>query len=288
MPKLLWGHDQSAVTIGKVVKCYEDNYGLKYRATLPKDDTFVAGRIAPQLKHGSIDQNSIGFQTKQRSRNTIKTAELWEISLVNIAANQLAVVSDFKSLGVQHDANLPIADRSKTAWDYGGALARVKAHFDVEDVPTADFKSAFLYVDPDNADSIDGCKFLIADVIDGRLRAVPTAIYRITTALKRAAASGEVPSETVVAIEETLNGYYHRLELPPASKALTKREWGALEETDKEDRLRSLGLSKGLAKELSKGQRDVGRRPQDAGLSEGESRILDSLKAIHQLVEARS
>jgi uncharacterized protein len=284
-PQLLWGHDQSGVPIGRINEIYEDHKGLYYEASLPKEDAFVRDRIAPQLKLGSLKGNSIGFRTKDRERrkeggSRIKKADLWEISLVTIPANPLANVENFKSLGaVPYNADLPLAERNKP-WNPDEALARVKEFTGADDEPNSVYKSAFLYAEPGASDDPSSYKFLIADVINGRLTVIPAALYKAATALMRVK-SGELDSPVRDAIQENLDRYYARLELQPATKALSKSEWNVLEADECEARLRALGLSGGLAKALSSGQRDVGRSPRDAGLHE----LSKSLSAIQKLVE---
>ena len=273
-PQFLWGHDQGQIPIGKI-KCWEDDYGLKFEAVMPKGDSLVRDRIAPQLEIGALKGVSIGFRTKQRSGKSIKQAELYEVSLVNIPANPLATVTHFKSLGVLDYADLPVAGRNHKGWDEASALARVADH--------PDYKSAFLYSDPEGEGAVEDCKFLIADVIDGRLTAIPTAIYKASTALMQAAESDGISSEAVVALQDTLDRYYDQLNLLPASKSLAKCEWECLEDPEREARLRSLGISKSLAKAIVSGQRDVGRPRRDAGSDITE--LKESVKAIKTLVE---
>lgn len=100
---LLWGHASYEPPIGKVTVAREDSKGLYFEAEMPKGDKFVSERLAPQLKAGSITQNSIGFRTmsdKQVGDNReLHEVDLWEISLVTFAMNPSATVDGFKSYG---------------------------------------------------------------------------------------------------------------------------------------------------------------------------------------------
>lgn len=288
-PLLLYGHDMGSPPIGKITEVYEDAKGLAFVATLPKDDDFVKGRIAPQLKIGAIKGVSIGFRIKDREHRkdgvrVIKTAELYEISIVNIPANPLASVTAFKSLGVQEYADLPLADRGRK-FDEQEALERVKKFSCVDAESNNSYKQAFLYVDPDNSDDPSSHKFLIADVIDGRLTAIPSAIYKAATALIRCKSS-EINSDIRDAIQSNLDRYYARLELAPSTKALSKGEWDALEAGEREARLCSLGLSRGLAKMLSNDLRDADRTPRDAGVLDAE--VKHFLTAIRSQLAQRT
>lgn len=285
-PQFLWGHDMGSVPIGRISLIREDQKGLYFEAEMPKDDDRVKGQIAPQMRIGSIKGVSIGFRIKERAHQKdgtrlIKQAELFEISLVNVPANPMAAVESFKSLGVMPYAELPLAKRERP-WNAEEALVRVKEFTEATDEPTASYKEAFLYADPSASDDPSSYKFLIADVIEGRLTAIPAAIFKAATELICSKDKDGVDPSVREALQEHLDRYYARLELSSATKALSKCEWGALEAGEREARLRSLGLSGGLAKALS-GQRDVGRSPRDAGVTAGD--LARSLRAIETLAK---
>jgi HK97 family phage prohead protease len=50
MPLMLFNHKMEDAPIGTIVDAKEDKRGLWFKAELPKDDSFVSGRIIPQLK----------------------------------------------------------------------------------------------------------------------------------------------------------------------------------------------------------------------------------------------
>lgn len=118
MPVLLWQHDQKA-PIGRFDEVREDEKGL-----------FVKGRLALHgrgleayelLKMGALDGLSIGFVTKEASRDpatstrTISKADLMEISLVTFPANELARVSTVKAAGFdEKDTDMPETDMAET------------------------------------------------------------------------------------------------------------------------------------------------------------------------------
>lgn len=109
-PKMLWQHDMREV-IGKFDFIEERPEGLFVRGSMPLSDSFVNGRVVPQLKHGSLDQMSIGFivvnsQRNDRGIREITRVKLFEISLVTIPANPLASITDMKSFGGFKDLDL--------------------------------------------------------------------------------------------------------------------------------------------------------------------------------------
>lgn len=107
-PVLLWQHDRWE-PIGMPEEVKEDSTGLFILGSLPVEDTFVSGRVIPQMKIGSIRSMSIGFRTKRSDfdettgiRRLIEI-ELREVSLVTFPANPLALISGFKSMGLSDE-----------------------------------------------------------------------------------------------------------------------------------------------------------------------------------------
>jgi len=122
IPKLLWNHgyDGTKIPLGIITEAYENEEGLYFKASMPKDDTFVSGRIAPQMKIGSINTMSIGFNTIKAEFKTgengvvyrlLKELDVWEISLVTFEMNPKAVVTENVKSLIQEIKN--ITDVSK-------------------------------------------------------------------------------------------------------------------------------------------------------------------------------
>ncbi len=103
MPKILWQHDShSPIGMPDIIRETDD--GLFVKIKLPKADTFVSGRVMPQVKIGSINAMSIGFiiespedVERQGDIRLLKKIFLKEISLVSFPANEMALVSGFKN-----------------------------------------------------------------------------------------------------------------------------------------------------------------------------------------------
>lgn len=102
VPALLWQHNAKE-PIGKFDEVREDEKGLYVRGRLSLQGR--GGEAYELLKMGALDGLSIGFITKEASKDaltgarTIKRAELMEISLVTFPANELARVSAVKAQG---------------------------------------------------------------------------------------------------------------------------------------------------------------------------------------------
>lgn len=102
-PVILWQHDRYE-PIGMPEEVRENEQGLFLKGKLPRKDTFVSGRVIPQMEVGSIKSMSIGFRVREQNIDmdtgirTIIKADLMEVSLVTFPANPLAAVSGFKSM----------------------------------------------------------------------------------------------------------------------------------------------------------------------------------------------
>ncbi len=100
MPALLFNHKMDEPPLGIVVDAKEHRRGLWIKAEVPRDDTFVAGRIIPQLKKRGLKGMSIGYQVLEKEQRHdaryIKQIRLYEVSVVNAPMNPLAAVESVK------------------------------------------------------------------------------------------------------------------------------------------------------------------------------------------------
>ncbi|WP_286828761.1 MULTISPECIES: HK97 family phage prohead protease [Kordiimonas] len=128
MPALLWQHNAKE-PIGRFDVVREDARGLYVKGRLSMEGR---GREAYELlKMGALDGLSIGFVTREASRDaasgtrTITRAELMEISLVTFPANELARVTGVKS----QSAGLPETPRDfeRMLRSHGISRSRAKA-----------------------------------------------------------------------------------------------------------------------------------------------------------------
>lgn len=84
--------------------------------------------------------------------------------------------------------NLPLADRGR-AWDADGARRRVAkwAGYDGEDKDTVDwgkYRKAFVLYDRENPENFGSYKLIIADIVNGRLKAIPRGIFAAAVVLQ--------------------------------------------------------------------------------------------------------
>lgn len=106
-PVILFNHSY-AKPIGKAVEIHADPDGLRIKAKISK----AAGEILDLIKDGVLGAFSVGFRIKdadympETDGFRVKDAELFEISVVSVPANQSAVFSLSKSFDSSEDYQL--------------------------------------------------------------------------------------------------------------------------------------------------------------------------------------
>ena len=111
--------------------------------------------------------------------------------------------------------DLPLADRDR-AWDGDAAEKRVRAWANAEDEPNEKFRDAHVWYDADAKENFTAYKLLIADVIDGRLRAVPRGVFAAAAVMQGSRGGVDVPDKDRDRIKSHLAKYYKKLdETPP-------------------------------------------------------------------------
>ena len=106
---------------------------------------------------------------------------------------------------------LPILDDRDRKWDSDTAISSVRAFTDSKDKPSARYKKAFLYYDPDDEDNFSGYKLPIAEVIDGKLVAIPRAIFAVAGVLSGSRGGVDLPDADRSKITNVINKYYLRM-----------------------------------------------------------------------------
>jgi hypothetical protein len=109
----------------------------------------------------------------------------------------------------------PLADRDRS-WDGDAAEKRVRKHTHADDAPNAAYRNAHVWYDGDAADNYTAYKLLIADVVDGRLLAVPRAVMAAGGIMQGAHGGINLPSSDVARVKAHLARYYDKMgETPP-------------------------------------------------------------------------
>lgn len=111
--------------------------------------------------------------------------------------------------------DLPLADRDR-AWDGDGAEKRVRAWSKATDGPNEKYRDAHVWYDHDKKDNFTAYKLLIADVVDGELRAVPRAVMAAAAVMQGSRGGVHLPEKDIDRVKSHLAKYYKKMgETPP-------------------------------------------------------------------------
>ena len=98
--------------------------------------------------------------------------------------------------------DLPLADRDR-AWDGDAAEKRVRSWAGAEDEPNEKYRDAHVWYDADSKDNFTAYKLLVADVIDGRLRAVPRGVMAAGNVMVGGRGGVDMPTRTATGSRAT-------------------------------------------------------------------------------------
>jgi hypothetical protein len=111
--------------------------------------------------------------------------------------------------------DLPLADRDRP-WDGDAADQRVRKWADATDEPDAQYRDAHVWYDAGNKDEFGAYKLLIADVVDGRLKAVPRGVMAAGNVMQGARGGVDLPKSDVPRVKSHLAKYYAKMgDTPP-------------------------------------------------------------------------
>lgn len=111
--------------------------------------------------------------------------------------------------------DLPLADRDRD-WDGDAADKRVRQWADAQDEPNARYRDAHVWYDAGEKDEFGAYKLLIADVVDGRLRAVPRAVMSAGGIMQGARGGVDLPENDIDRVKSHLAKYYAKMgDTPP-------------------------------------------------------------------------
>jgi hypothetical protein len=114
--------------------------------------------------------------------------------------------------------DLPMADRDRE-WDGGAAEKRVRKWADAQDEPNAKYRDAHVWYDADSKDNFTAYKLLIADVVDGRLVAVPRGVMAAGNVMEGARGGVDLPDKDRDRVRSHLAKYYSKMDdAPPWEK----------------------------------------------------------------------
>lgn len=206
--------------IGKTIAITEDAKGLKVVGEILID--IEEGRKAYRLlSEGVLTGMSIGYEPVkyhyEADKRVLDEVKLWEVSLVVFPANLEAQVEQIVAVKkVVPFQDLPLASEDRS-WDGDAARHRVAkwassdGSGDKEKIDWSKYRKAFLWYDEEAPENFTSYKFPIADVIDGRLYAVPRGIFAAAAILQGARGGTNLPDEDIEAMKRHLEKYYHKM-----------------------------------------------------------------------------
>jgi len=111
--------------------------------------------------------------------------------------------------------DLPLADQDRS-WDGTAAEKRVRSWAGAEDEPNPRYRDAHVWYDTDKKSNFTAYKLLIADVVDGRLVAVPRAVHAAAAVMQGSRGGIDLPDKDIDRVKSHLAKYYAKLdETPP-------------------------------------------------------------------------
>lgn len=193
-----------------------------------------------RIKAGAVTERSFGFNIVQSKHEKVKAVKgddgyrldpdgeeitirrlkevrLMEYSVVIFGMNPATATVGVKARkgikAVTSYQNLPLADRDR-AWDASAAEKRVRewaGGSTPDDVDFEKYRKAFFYYDPENDDTFGGYKLGYADVEDGKLVAIPKAVFAVAGALEGARGGVSIPDDDKDAIKGQVGKYYKKM-----------------------------------------------------------------------------
>lgn len=110
--------------------------------------------------------------------------------------------------------DLPLADRDRE-WDGAAAEKRVRAWAGAEDEPNAKYRDAHVWYDADAKGNFTAYKLLIADVVRGKLVAVPRGVFAAAAVMQGSRGGVDLPAKDVDRVRSHLAKYYAKLDDTP-------------------------------------------------------------------------
>ncbi|MBA2770263.1 MAG: hypothetical protein H0U35_14275 [Sporichthyaceae bacterium] len=118
-------------------------------------------------------------------------------------------------MAVPHFQDLPLADRDRK-WDGNAAEKRGRKWAQAEDVPNAKYRDAHVWYDESKPENFSSYKLLIADVIAGKLTAVPRAVMAAGAVMDGSRGGINLPSVDIDRVKSHLAKYYRKMgDTPP-------------------------------------------------------------------------
>ncbi len=221
--------------------------GLFFLGDTPGDDE---DKEKPREKYEAVRTK---YGIKGKPDRIFTNWHLLEYSKVPVAANPHAITMAMKMAKTEQmkdwlkqeleeilekricgKRDLPVSDKDK--WDGAAARKRIEAWATSgEDIDWKKYEQAFVYVDPEKADTKGGYKLPFADIVDGKLTAVWGGVRAAMGALLGARGGVDMPDNERKPAYNFLAAYYKKLDKePPEFRVYTEEELDKILPKDKD------------------------------------------------------
>ena len=106
--------------------------------------------------------------------------------------------------------DLLLADRDRE-WDGDAAEKRVRKWAGAEGEPNQKYRDTHVWYDGDKKDNFTAYKLLIADVVDGKLQAVPRGVMAAGAIMEGARGGIDIPKGDADRVKSHLAKYYNKM-----------------------------------------------------------------------------
>lgn len=113
-------------------------------------------------------------------------------------------------MSVPRFQDLPLADRGRE-WDGDAAEKRVRSWAHAEAKPNAKYRNAHAWYDENEPDNFGSYKLLIADVVDGRLKAAPRGVMAAAAVMEGSRGGVDLPQKDIARVKSHLAKYYSKM-----------------------------------------------------------------------------
>ncbi len=107
--------------------------------------------------------------------------------------------------------DFPLADRDRE-WDGDAAEKRVRRWADAEDEPNEKYRDAHVWYDAEKKTNFTAYKLLIADVIGGKLQAVPRGVMAAAAVMQGSRGGVDLPEKDIDRVRSHLAKYYAKMD----------------------------------------------------------------------------
>lgn len=223
--KLLLNHNPSQVA-GRITRLEQRDKGLWIEAKVDRsigyaDDAYKAAKFTGGLSF------SVGFGLRHSDTEMveedgkeymlIKKGNLREVSIVTFPANADSVMEQVRTEDEEEATrawrvgaarNLPIG--ADSTWNASAARSRIfaAAGFDDGDPDPQMARRAFLVYDDENPTLKGGYKLPFADIVGGRLRAMPAGLRAAASRLPQT----DIPEGVMARARSVLDDYFDKME----------------------------------------------------------------------------